>query len=510
MAEDKQRNPRPFHPILFAVFPVVSLIANNIDLAPFKDAARCFVVIPAGTIVIWLLLRIVVRHSGKSAMLVSLFLGAFFSYGGYTLSDWQMFPIIILFAGLVVLLAKSQHDFHGATRFMNSAAMISLAIPTSMIAFHLATDPFVNISDDDSKITPIEMTAKMKLRKGQTPDIYYIILDGYGRQDVLQEYYQFDNTPFLDFLRGQGFYVAEKARANYCQTLLSLGSSLNYSYLDSFIDHNDQRESGDRGAVRWAVAHNRVFQFLELFDYDIVSFSTGYSGTEFTDADRYIQPRLAFTEFEYVLMRYTPLLKIFSLSKSRFTYGLHRRRIHFSFDKLMDVPDMASPKFVFAHFISPHPPFVFSKNGDPIDPTENYFSFHDGSHFVNREITQPQYWKRYAEQLQYLNTKLREAIETIRRKSPGAIIVVQSDHGPGSMLSWESMEETNLKERMGILNAYYLPDSGEDLLWQDISPVNTFRIIFNRYFGADIPYLYDFSYYSLWLKPYQFMRLEAE
>lgn len=510
MAEDSVRNPKPFHPVLFAVFPVVSLIANNIDLAPFSDAARSIVVIPGGAIALWLFLRIIVRHTGKSAILVSVFLGAFFSYGGYTLSDWQMFPVIFLFAGLVVLFAMSERDFHALTRLLNTAAVITLAIPTLMIAYHFARDPFVNISDDESDLAPIEMTDKMKARKGHTPDIYYIILDGYGRQDVLQEIYHLDNTPFLDFLREQGFYIAEKARTNYCQTLLSLGSSLNYSYLDSFIDRNEIRDSGDRGAIRWAVANNRVFQFLKLFDYDVVTFSTGYSGTEFTNADRYIEPKLAFSEFEYVLLRYTPLLRIFSLSTSRFTYGLHRRRIRFSFDKLMDVPEMDSPKFVFAHFISPHPPFVFTKEGDPIDPVEPYFSFHDGSHFINHQITQSAYHQRYAEQLQFLNTKLREVIATIRQKSPEAIIVLQGDHGPGSMLSWESMAETNLKERLAILNAYYLPGSGKDLLWEDISPVNTFRVIFNHYFGAEIPYLYDFSHYSLWLKPYQFIRVEID
>ena len=63
----------------------------------------------------------------------------------------------------------------------------------------------------------------LKKNDSQTlPTVYYIILDGYARQDVLQEKYQIDNTPFIDFLKQKGFYVAEQATSNYKSTALSL------------------------------------------------------------------------------------------------------------------------------------------------------------------------------------------------------------------------------------------------------------------------------------------------
>jgi hypothetical protein len=49
---------------------------------------------------------------------------------------------------------------------------------------------------------------------------------------------------------------------------------------------------------------------------------------------------------------------------------------------------------------------------------------------------------------------------------------------------------------MEILNAYYLPGVDPNLLYNTISPVNTFRIIFNQYFGAHYDLLPDTSYYS--------------
>jgi len=49
---------------------------------------------------------------------------------------------------------------------------------------------------------------------------------------------------------------------------------------------------------------------------------------------------------------------------------------------------------------------------------------------------------------------------------------------------------------MKILNAYYLPDGGSEAIYPAISPVNTFRTIFNRYFGGNLPLLEDRSYFS--------------
>ncbi len=37
-------------------------------------------------------------------------------------------------------------------------------------------------------------------------DIYFIVLDGYGRSDVLKEFYEYDNSDFLRGLKEKGFY----------------------------------------------------------------------------------------------------------------------------------------------------------------------------------------------------------------------------------------------------------------------------------------------------------------
>jgi hypothetical protein len=61
-----------------------------------------------------------------------------------------------------------------------------------------------------------------------------------------------------------------------------------------------------------------------------------------------------------------------------------------------------------------------------------------------------------------------------------------------------------LRESISILNAYYLPGVDSSQLYDSISPVNTFRLIFNTYFGEDYELLDDRTYYSPYWQPYDF------
>jgi hypothetical protein len=88
-----------------------------------------------------------------------------------------------------------------------------------------------------------------------------------------------------------------------------------------------------------------------------------------------------------------------------------------------------------------------------------------------------------------------------------AIIIVQSDHGPGLVMKKPS---DWYNERMRIFNAYYLPGQKAGL-YPTITPVNTFRVLFRDYFGADLPQLKDESYCSPeWTKPFMWHDVTGE
>jgi hypothetical protein len=82
----------------------------------------------------------------------------------------------------------------------------------------------------------------------------------------------------------------------------------------------------------------------------------------------------------------------------------------------------------------------------------------------------------------------------IEKSSTPPVIILQGDHGPAQL------EKEN---RMGILNAYYF-STKQDALYSTITPVNTFRVVFNTFFGTDLEMLPDTSYYSKYSQPYAF------
>jgi len=160
------------------------------------------------------------------------------------------------------------------------------------------------------------------------------------------------------------------------------------------------------------------------------------------------------------------------------------------FNKLDDIARMPEPTFAYIHVISPHPPFVFGPDGEPTYPPDFWNE--------NREYPADLYAKGYQNQLTFLNKKLLEAVDVILANSDTPpIIVLQGDHGP-----WLQTKE----KRMRILNAYYLPGK-EDKLYSTITPVNTFRLIFDSYFGGKYNLLPDIAYFSPVPKLYEFSEI---
>ena len=74
------------------------------------------------------------------------------------------------------------------------------------------------------------------LRDNNLPDIYYIIPDEYGSYHGLKEFFNYDNSDFINYLKQKGFFVNEKSFANYPRTIQSISSSLNMEYLDKITE----------------------------------------------------------------------------------------------------------------------------------------------------------------------------------------------------------------------------------------------------------------------------------
>jgi len=492
------------HPFLFAAYPVLSLLAFNINQTSWEQAVRSLLLSLGTALVLLLFWRLVTRDWQKAGLMTTIMLLLFFAYGHvirllqgqnseldlfhanrYLTAVWMS----ILILGLWFVWRIVKRDIGGLTQFLNIAIGIALVFPM----YTIVTQEIRSSND----IQPSETVVSSPSATASTfPDIYYIVLDAYTSDAVLDELYNFDNSPFLQSLQARGFYIANESHSNYSQTLLSLPSTLNMSYLDA-VQEQAGKDSEDRRPLEQFLHQNEVVAFLKEHGYQTAAISSGWQPTEFTEFDHYYTSNFSIINgFEVMLIQDTWLGSLFSL---KLTYEQKRRQNLYIFDALQDVSELASPKFVFAHSTITHVPYVFGPNGEPLNPGDVY-SMHDGA---GMNIDQSAYIQRYPDQVRYTNQLLAESIDHILATSETPpVIILQGDHGPGLTLDYESVDDTCAKERLSIFNAYYLSDDGVEELYESISPVNTFRVILNAYFNTDLELLEDRSYYALWSRPY--------
>jgi hypothetical protein len=151
--------------------------------------------------------------------------------------------------------------------------------------------------------------------------------------------------------------------------------------------------------------------------------------------------------------------------------------------------------------MAPHDPYVFGPNGEEVD--YKYTFGPTGSTYVIPSEAN----KAYLNQLIYLTKILKETIENLQENLENQpIIIVQSDTGPDISFA-DTTDDAHQVGRMSIFNAYYFPDEKYDVLYDDITPVNSFRIIFDSYFQTNYGIVEDKVFFSTYEKPYTLIEI---
>jgi hypothetical protein len=495
------------HPFAFALWPVLFVFANNQDQLVLAQVWPSVFLLLGLTSLAFLLFRLILRDVKKSGILLSLFLILFFSFG-QVLQLVAVAPMSLLIAWVLLFLGGSafgvmtNRGWDETTKILNVVALVLVFSSVFNILIHEYNEQ--GVSQERICLEPIEIGVEQSCQQVALPNIYYIILDGYGRADILDELYSYDNSEFLEFLESREFHVADRSRSNYAQTALSLASSLNLDYLDGLVQRLGE-EGQDRDPLEVLIERSAVIKFLKQCGYTVVAFPTGYSPTTIDGADILMRGGWAPNGLEIGLLLTTPIPWLI-VSTSEFSLETqHADRILGTLGRIPDTAEVRSPHFVFVHILAPHPPFLFDADGDRIEP-ERPHTYDDGSHFFEDGGTRSEYMEGYIGQLQFVNKRLEVLIDDLlSRSSQPAIIVLQADHGSGLLLDWDDLENTYLNERFSILNAFLLPGDGAADLYDEITPVNTFRLILNHYFDTGLELLEDRSYFSTWEQPYEFI-----
>jgi phosphoglycerol transferase MdoB-like AlkP superfamily enzyme len=187
-------------------------------------------------------------------------------------------------------------------------------------------------------------------------------------------------------------------------------------------------------------------------------------------------------------------------------YDSRRIMLHAAFANLekLAVP-VTQPRFIFAHILAPHPPFVFDADGKSVRSKDMTYSIVDGDHFYQNGGTPQEYATGYAGQVTYIDKLVLKAVDALQKNSRRPpVIIIQGDHGSKLRLNQELLEKTDVNECFPNLNAFFVPKEVRGKLYDNITPVNSFRILFNTLFQDNFAKLEDRSYYSGWSSPFRF------
>ena len=245
-------------------------------------------------------------------------------------------------------------------------------------------------------------------------NVYLILLDGYPRHDSLMDYVGFDNSPFHDALEQRGFDVAERSASHYHSSIQTITTMFQTRPLDELIN------------AEWTGSHEQHRQLWHLLNASPVA--SAYEAAGFTThsivppspghvwrAAQVVHDSPWLSDFEAHLVAGGALLLVMP------DRAMQRAEILDAIDSLEEAAG-TSPRFVWAHIMSPHTPYVFTADGGPAEPCSAECQNHVGP--PNAKLAD-----RLTGQIQFLNARILMALDHIIAVDPEATVVVFSDHG---------------------------------------------------------------------------------
>ncbi|MEA1926362.1 MAG: hypothetical protein U9M90_03960 [Patescibacteria group bacterium] len=496
------------HPFLFSAIPIMSLYYQNADQAKLSFMIPPLLVILAVIAFFFVLLKLFTKNTHRSAAILSVLIILFFSFGSCLnfnivtailgkeiqffqiyLTLWILFFFLSLF--IIIKVIKSHKNL---TFVLNTISAVTFLMLVAQIIFFHITHPALIAQEQESSSIP---------QSEEFPDVYYIILDGYARADIMKDFFGYDNSNFISFLEEKDFFVAKDSHSNYPRTYYSMPSSLNYEYVN-FLEKYYDEDLQDLSPLNELVQKNRVQKKFKEKGYTIVNIQSDWEIANSIPYDIILGDSHSFNEFDDKLIDMTPL-KLCFLKKA--IINSKRKKIQNAFDYIPEISKISEPTFSYIHIVSPHPPFIFDEHGNPTDPSALTLLL-DGCAYLKIEPDRNDFAKKYGEQAHFITEKIKDVITLILQNSESdPIIIIQSDHGSRSSCDSKNPFKTDLNEQFSILNAYHLPDSGKEMLYDSITPVNTFRIIFNILFKEKRNLLPDKIFFVSDELPYKFIEV---
>jgi hypothetical protein len=487
--------------VLLANLPLLTLCESNWYHTTVEDIFISFTLFSAFALVLIATTSLVLKNLNKACWASGGILLATFGYGPLAslLVDPPDAPGVALFTMpfsfielplFLAFITSIWLMFRQIKKSDNKSAR-STSLIISVLALVLASHSFLSLAVKTKhhilepaelpQLTDIEGAKSVDITKISSPlSIVHILVDGYAPPQTMERVFDTKGSLLSDFLFKENFFVAKKATANYPNTTLSMTSMLNLRYLDD---------------PRWRklpsfhsyVQQNTVVNFLRSLGYSL-QVHPGSIISEFRDAHLHSKYRL-----NELLASSSGFIQLPILRQliADYWHSLHRKKIDYTLSEL-EKASFSHPTYLFAHILSPHPPFVYTQDGSPSALTRP-FLLHDGPHYGPRDEL---YKSQYTEQHAYITSRLISAVKNIKNTcNNNCIIIIHSDHGP-AFGQQKDASLSDLAERFSILLAIFLPDNDYTGFSDVTSLVNVYRTIFNKTFNQQMVLAENKQYWS--------------
>ena len=478
-------------PLLMALYPPLFHYGNNASIVTLASLERTLLLYSIIALVLYIVISFFIKGQPlKAANATFVFLIFFNVYGvvyNYLykrdvlrVEDYTLLPLVLLLALYVSWFIAKIND----ERFWKAAlVLLSVLIASNLLRIIPAEIAKYKTSNQEKAAS---LTVAQEGGEAEHPDIYFILLDEFAGFESMRNYWNYQGVDdFSNFLKSKGFFVAEHSRSSSADTLQQMSERLNYQ---EYPPGGEYRET-----YYEALADNAAMRYLKSLGYTTVVFDEkrfGYPAIPKMTADYSFEydsntaPALTggmdnlFDEFG-ILVAENTMLRAFPLFYNKSIdpmFKEHQQMIYFTAAKISDLSEIPSPKFVHAHLLFPHYPFMFSENGSINDPIYYYnWNYYLGNYKFSINLTEKM---------------VNDILEKADPEHP-PIIILQSDHGARNTLvaarNGVQLEDFPEEYKRDILNALYLPGYDISQLPQDMNPMNTFPIIFNHYFNAGLP-----------------------
>jgi len=490
-------------PLSVASYPVAQFGAGNpAGEVLINEILMLLLISVSGAAILLGLIFSVLRNRSRAVAMSVLVVAAFFSYGhilniirgmvidlplidpfrvGREMIFLPLFVVICL--GTAEWLRRTKHDLRSVLLVIGVASIILTTLNLTLIGVGwqlIQSNSVKPLHSVDNVVKPL-------------PDVYIFLFDAYSRGDVLSDLHGFDNSPFLDQLESLGFFIADNSKTNYISTQTSIQSTFN-------MDYSEGRTGSDFPSQVWRgpyVAYN-----IEATTLGATATELGYVLHSFASGER---KGLTFGGLTHEFVRTTFLTAVVD---SASTVGFDRLGVFNintvggwegeKFEQNMeDMSKLSSdPRSTlsFSYSWAPHGPPGFNRDGSRRIPIWGD---------IDTQVT------GYLDEIGYINKVMLSTVDDILSSSAiQPIIIIMSDHGSIYELSpwndvlsetyWIEQQSTPVTEfeRTGILNAVLVPENCRSSLYSSMTPVNTFRIIFNNCFGTSFETLDDTTYWG--------------